>query len=128
MFNSAWYANLIKPAFSPPDWVFAPVWMFLYFLIFVSLIIYVLNCVKDKKIGYYCFIVQLLLNIVWVPVFFRLKSIGGGFVVIILLDAVVFLTICQFFKVSKIAAILLIPYFLWLLFATYLNIGYFALN
>ena len=130
MFNSIWYTNLIRPALSPPSWVFSPVWTFLYILIFISLACYIKSKSKneDKKLGYCFFIIQMFLNLIWTPVFFGLKSISGAFAVIILLDIFVILTIYKFFKSSKIAGLLLIPYFIWIIFATYLNLGYMLLN
>ena len=128
MFNSIWYQNLIKPDFSLPDWVFAPVWAVLYVLIFLALAFYINSEGENKNQGYTFFIMQMLLNIIWTPVFFGMKSILGGLVIIILLDIFVFLTMYKFFQSSKIAGFLLLPYFIWLIFATYLNIGYFILN
>jgi len=128
MFNSSWYLNLIKPSFSPPNWLFAPVWTVLYVLIFASLAIYINSENTDKKWGYIFFVIQMLLNIIWSPVFFGLQSLSFGLIVIILLDTFVILTIIKFFQVSKIAGILLIPYLLWIIFATYLNVGYLILN
>lgn len=128
MFNSVWYKNLIKPPFAPPDWLFAPAWGILYITIILAFIIYCLKPAQNKKSGYIYFAVQLLLNILWTPVFFGLKNIFLGLFVIIILDIFVYLTIRDFYRVSKLAGILLIPYFVWILFATYLNIGYFLLN
>lgn len=128
MFNSNWYNSLIKPPFAPPDNLFAPVWGVLYLLIFVSLVLYILKPDTDKLKGYVFFAIQMGLNIIWSPVFFITKSILGAFIIIILLDIFVVLTVKHFYRVSKIAGILLVPYLLWILFATYLNIGYLILN
>ena len=128
MFNSIWYENLIKPEFSPPNWIFAPAWTFLYISIFASLAFYI-NCSdENKNHGYILFIIQMFLNIVWTPIFFGLKNITGALIVIILLDIFVFLMMYKFFQSSKLAGLILIPYFIWILFATYLNIGYAILN
>ncbi len=128
MYNSTWYMNLTKPVFSPPNWVFTPVWSFLYITLFSALSIYIYSYGENKNLGYLFFIIQMLLNIIWSPVFFGLKSIFGALIVVILLDIFVILTIWKFFKVSKIAGIILIPYLIWILFATYLNIAYLILN
>jgi len=128
MFNSNWYETLNSPLLTPPNSVFAPVWIILYFLIFVSLMVYILSENKDKKYGYLFFIIQLFLNLMWVPVFFLKRNILGALFLIILLDIFVFLTLKKFYKISKWSGHLLIPYFLWILFATYLNFGYFFLN
>lgn len=128
MFNSIWYSNLTKPAFSPPNWIFTPVWSILYISIFTSLAFYINSEISNKKSGYIYFALQMLFNFIWSPIFFGLQNILGGLIVVILLDIFVFLTIIEFFKVSKIAGIILIPYFIWIIFATYLNIGYLILN
>lgn len=128
MFNSFWYHNLIKPPFTLDDSIFKPAWIILYTVIFISLIFYITSKNDDKKSGYIYFIIQLFLNFVWTPVFFGLKNISLALFVIILLDIFVLLTIKRFYCVSKIAGLLLVPYFLWICFATYLNIGYFVLN
>ena len=128
MFNSSWYDSLISPSIVPPAWVFAPVWFVLYVLMFISLAFYIISNVEDKKFGYMFFIIQFLLNLAWSPVFFGLKSILGGLIVVISLDIFVFLTLKNFCCASKWACIFLIPYFLWILFATYLNLRYLMLN
>ena len=128
MFKSDWYFNLLKPVFTPPDGVFMPVWSILYCSIFLAFLLYIFTPVQNKKSGYVYFTVQLALNLLWTPAFFYLKNIVLALVVIIWLDILVALTIKSFYKVSKISALLLIPYLVWVLFATYLNIGYFVLN
>ena len=128
MFNSIWCQNLVKPYLAPPNWIFAPIWTVLYILIFASLVFYIYTPIKNKELGYILFFIQILLNILWSPFFFGLKSILGALIILILLDVVLVFTIVQFFKVSKIAGIILIPYLIWILFATYLNIAYLILN
>lgn len=128
MFNSNWYFNLVKPYLVPPNWLFRSVWTILYCTILASFILYYRKSFFNKKTGYIYFSIQLLLNLIWTPVFFGMKNIFLGFVIISLLDIFIFLTIKKFYSVSKISAYLLIPYFLWTLFATYLNIGYLLLN
>lgn len=136
MFNSIWFDNLIQPPFAPPSVIFAPVWTALYILIFLALIIYIFKSreeknsffTEDKLNGYIAFTVQMLLNLAWSPVFFGLKNISAAFAVIIFLDLFAILTAKKFRSVSKFAGILFVPYILWLLFATYLNLGYLILN
>jgi len=128
MFDSLWYDSLIKPPFAPPDWIFAPAWTILYLMILFAFCFYFLKQAENKKSGYVFFAVQMFLNLIWSPIFFHHKSIIFAFIVIILLDIFVFLTIKKFYEVSKISAILLIPYFTWVIYATYLNIGYLILN
>lgn len=129
MINLDWYANLNKPLLTPPDWIFSPTWIVLYITIFVSLIIFTTTVArKDKIKGYVLFILQLLLNILWTPVFFVFKNVGLAFMIIILLDVLVYFTIKSFYKVSRQAGIILLPYFVWILYATYLNAGICFLN
>ena len=128
MFKSVWYYNLIKPPFVPPNWIFPPVWSILYLTLFVALLLYVFKPSQNKKSGYIYFATQLILNLLWTPAFFYLKNIVLPLIVIILLDIFVILTIKSFYKVSKISALILIPYLIWILFATYLSIGYLVLN
>lgn len=128
MFNSIWYENLTRPFLSPPRWVFAPVWGFLYLTIFISFVLYFLKKDKNKLKGYIYFSIQIILNFLWTPAFFGAKNILLALIIIILLDIFLILTIKNFYPVSKIASILLIPYLIWTLFATYLNFSYFILN
>ena len=128
MYNSDWYNSLIKPFLSPPDGVFLPVWTVLYITILISFILYFINPNKNKKTGYIFFFVQLVLNLSWSFVFFKFKSISGGLIIIFLMGVFIFLTIKKFYSVSKISGLILIPYFLWVLFATYLNLGFLILN
>ena len=129
MYNSYWYSNLIKPAFTPPAVIFSPVWIFLYATLLVSLILFsVKPAYENKLLGYLCFITQMLLNLIWSPAFFYFKNIGLALIIIILLDIFVILTMKRFFTVSKTAAIILLPYLIWISFATYLNTGFFILN
>lgn len=128
MFKSVWYYNLTKPPLAPPDWIFPPVWSILYFSMLVALLLYLFKLAQNKKSGYIYFIAQLFLNLLWTPAFFYLQNIVLALIVIILLDIFVILTIKSFYKVSKISCLILIPYLVWILFATYLNIGYLVLN
>ena len=128
MFTSSLYYNLLKPPLAPPDWIFPPVWSILYFSMLVALLLYLFKLAQNKKSGYIYFIAQLILNLLWTPAFFYLQNIVLALIVIILLDIFVILTIKSFYKVSKISGLILMPYLLWILFATYLNIGYLVLN
>ena len=128
MYNSSWYNNLAKPAFAPPDWIFASVWGILYTTILVSFVLYMTKSAPNKKSGYIYFTAQLILNFIWSPVFFIMKNMALALLVIIFMIIFTFLTVKSFFKASKIAGILLLPYFLWICFAAYLNLGYLVLN
>lgn len=128
-FNSKWYNLLSKPFLNPPSYVFRPVWTILYVTILVALAIYVFkNTDRNKFKGYIYFSIQVILNALWSPLFFYFKNMKTAFIVIILLDIFVLLNIKEFYRVSKVAGLILIPYFLWIAFATYLNFGFILLN
>jgi len=123
-----WYAGLVKPSLNPPSWIFGPVWVTLYALMGVALWLIWKSDSPQKIKAIWLFVIQLVLNAIWSPVFFGLHSIGDALAIIILLWAAIVLTIFVFAKVSKTAAYLLIPYILWVSFAGYLNYSIWALN
>jgi translocator protein len=125
---SSWYPTLIKPNFSPPAWLFAPVWVLLYFLMGISLYLIWQNKAKDNKKSLIIFGIQLILNAFWSFLFFGLKSPLYGLIDILLLLAAIIFTIAFSFKISYYAAILLIPYLAWVCFATILNYSIMSLN
>ncbi len=124
-----WYDMLVKPSFNPPDWVFSPVWTMLYTLMGISLFL-VLNSEKsgDRAQGIVFFTIQLVLNGLWSIVFFGMHQILGAFIVIILLLIFIILSIVKFYRISKPAAYLLVPYLLWVSFAAVLNFSLYQLN
>ena len=127
--NLIWYNSLQKPLFTPPSGIFAPVWGVLYVLMFVSFWIMIYSDKnQDKKLAVILFSVQLLLNFSWTPVFFYFHNIKLAFIIILLLAILLVLTIVKFLEVSKLSGILLIPYFLWVIFAMYLNFEFMILN
>ena len=129
MIDYSWYSALIQPPLKPPAWLFSPVWTILYISMVVALVLYIRKpSIKSKTWGFVLFFTQLLVNFAWTPAFFGMKNIGLALAIIILLDILVLFNIIEFLKISKSAGRTLIPYFLWLLFATYLNIGIFVLN
>ena len=129
MYSSVWFDNLIKPVFQPPAWIFSPVWIVFYALLLVSVILYSLTLTSKKKLGgYICFIVHMVFNLLWSPVFFLLHRIDIAlFIIFIMLFSAVLMIIC-FFRVSKLSGLILFPYFLWLIFAAYLNYQILILN
>lgn len=120
-----WYNALQKPSWTPPGWVFAPVWTFLYVLIGIS--IWYIWVRPDKplknKLPYFFFFLQIALNLLWPFVFFYQKSIGWSLVVMCFLWIAIEMNIRSFYPYSKKAAYLLIPYFLWVTYALTLNIA-----
>ena len=126
---NTWYAQLTKPEFSPPNWVFAPVWNILYLLMAVSLyFVWSSDGQKTKKRALMAFAFQLVLNMTWSAVFFGLRSPAGGFLVILILIAAILCNISLFGRISRKSALLLLPYLCWVGFASYLNYGYWILN
>lgn len=123
-----WYAELDKPPLNPPNGVFGPVWTTLYLLIGLSLYKFWTAEGSEKKWGYIVYGTQLALNALWSIVFFGLQQPLLGVIVIALLDIAVIATVILFYKHSKLAAYLLLPYLLWISFATYLTIGVWTLN
>ena len=129
MFDLSWYRTLNQPAFTPPDWIFAPVWALIYIIIFIAFVIYaVKKTSNDKKWGYFLFFLQMILNLCWSPIFFCFHNIGLALTLVVLMDIIVFLMIIEFIRISKTAGLLLIPYLIWLIYATYLNAGFLTLN
>lgn len=129
MKNIEWFDSLNKPFLAPPDWFFTPVWIVLYIMITASLLIFISGgMTKEKRIPLVFFFTQLALNLAWTPVFFGMQNITGAFIIIIFMYIFLLLTIITFFKHSKTASLLQIPYLLWISFAAYLNFGYLVLN
>lgn len=128
--SSSWYGSLIKPWFVPPPFVFAPVWTLLYVMMGIALYLVWMEGLDTPGVrrALFFFAVQLLLNAIWSPVFFGLQSPGLALVVIIMLLGAVLLTIRQFLGVRREAAWLLLPYVLWIGFATVLNASILLLN
>lgn len=125
-----WYSTLNKPSFSPPNWVFGPVWTILYFMMGVAAYIIWSKGLASKKIRYALsfFLIQLFFNFLWSIIFFGLRSPVLAFINILLLWIFIFLTILKFHKISKSAAYLLIPYLIWVSFASILNFSIIILN
>lgn len=123
---SSTYAVLNKPEFFPPAWVFAPVWTVLYVLMGIAAYL------VWKKEGFgkplVIFLVQLALNLLWTPIFFYFHLYLLAFIEIIALILAVLMTTLSFFKRSKPAALLMLPYLLWILFASFLNFIIFRTN
>lgn len=124
-----WYALLDKPTLTPPDSYFRIIWGILYFLMVISFYM-VLRKAKgrDYQQAHQIFLSQLLLQIIWCFFFFFMGYIGIAMAVIILLDWMVWRMLKNFHKTSPEAALLNYPYFIWLIYATWLNISFVYLN
>lgn len=121
-----WYKNLRKPFFAPPDWIFSPVWVILFLLMGVAL--FLVWQKREKGEARVIFITQLFLNILWTIFFFSLKSPGLAFIELVLLWFAVLCNIVSFYKISRTAGLLLLPYILWVSFAGVLNFTIWMIN
>ena len=128
--DSEWYRTLVKPSFNPPSWVFAPVWTTLYLLMGIAAYLVWKQGLQNRAVkqALLIFVAQLVLNGIWSPVFFGMHQVGGALLVIILLWLMIVLTILRFYPLSRVAAYLLIPYLLWVSFASVLNFAIWRLN
>lgn len=124
-----WYQNIEKPFFNPPNFVFGPVWTLLFTLLGISLYLVITSKdSKNKKIGLTLFIIQFILNILWSFLFFGLNNPFLSLIEIVILLFFILLTTIYFYKVNKNAGLILIPYILWVSFATILNLSIYLLN
>ncbi len=124
----SWYQMIEKPSFNPPSWVFGPAWTTLYILMGIALYIIWTSNHFLKKRALQLFGIQLFLNAIWSPAFFGLESPIAGLIVIIPLWVAILACIKLFYPISKWAAFLLIPYIIWVSFATILNASIWYLN
>ncbi|HUU07940.1 MAG TPA: TspO/MBR family protein [Dehalococcoidales bacterium] len=127
---TTWYAALQKPAFTPPNWLFAPAWLTLYLLMAIAAFLIWRKGLaqKEVKTALLIFAIQLILNALWSVAFFGLKSPLAGVIVIALLWVAILFTILRFFRLSVAAGALLLPYILWVSFAAALNMAIWQLN
>jgi benzodiazapine receptor len=128
-----WYNMLTHPPGTPPNWVFGPVWMLLYTMIGTAILVYVLRAIKRElrhELRTTCIVlaIHLAMNLSWTALFFGLQQPIWALIDLILLDLTGLWIIKRIGSVSPFARNLLIPYLLWILYATYLNAGIVALN
>lgn len=122
-----WYKNLKKPSFNPPNSIFGPVWITLYALMGISFYFIIINP-QRSTVAITVFILQLVLNFCWSFIFFTLKQLTFAFVEIVLLLCMILATIIVFWPINPLSSLLLIPYFLWVSFATLLTYSIIKLN
>jgi translocator protein len=124
-----WYGTLKKPSWNPPGWVFGPVWTTLYLMMAVAAwLVWRQGGWGKQRKPLVIFLVQLVLNAAWTPLFFGLKNPGLAFAEILLLWLAIAATIAVFRRVSRAAAWLLVPYLVWVSFAAALNFTLWRLN
>jgi tryptophan-rich sensory protein len=131
-FNSVktWYLTLTKPSFNPPSAVFGPVWTILFLMMGIALFLVWQKGLDAPgvKVALLIFAAQLILNILWSIIFFGLKLPLFAFIEIVILWIFILLTIINFYRISHPAGLILIPYILWVSFASVLNFAIFLLN
>ncbi len=127
----AWYSALAKPGFTPPAWVFAPVWTLLYALMGIALYL-VWQKRKERRIqvmhAVLFFALQLIVNVKWSLLFFGMHSPLFGLLDILVLLALILITAFKFYRIDKRAGYLFIPYVVWVVFAALLNAAIWMLN
>ncbi len=124
-----WYAQLQKPSWNPPNWIFGPVWTLLYVAMAVAAwLVWKRGGLAAQHRALTLFLVQLVFNALWSPLFFGLHNPVLGFVDIVLLWTALVFTVLAFWKVSRVAGGLLVPYLLWVTFAASLNLALWRLN
>ena len=126
---TTWYAFINKPLFSPPNWIFGPVWTLLYILMGISafLIWKKRDNLKTKQALVF-YGIQLILNALWSIIFFGMHNPGLALLEIIILWLFILITLIKFYKINKTAGLLFIPYLLWVSFASILNYVIWMLN
>ena len=127
--NSAWFSALEMPATYPPSWLFGVVWTVLYALMgFALATIAAAKGARGRGVAVLAFAIQLALNLAWSPMFFASHRITGALILLGLLDLAVIVTIALFWRIRRSAALLLMPYLDWILFATLLTWQILELN
>jgi benzodiazapine receptor len=118
--SDRWYLKLNKSSLTPPGYIFSIVWPILYILMSISVWI-IWNKEKEITFPIQLYIIQLILNFTWSPLFFKYHCINESLFLLLLIWILVFIIIDLFYSIDKIAGLLLIPYLIWLTFAFYLN-------
>lgn len=126
----AWYASLEKSTLNPPSWLFAPVWTTLFLLMGVAAFLVWQKGLakKEVKVALAAFGAQLALNTLWSIIFFGMRSPGAALVEIVFLWVAIAATMVLFYKISKPAGLLFLPYIAWVSFAAFLNYSIWTLN
>jgi len=124
-----WYQEIAKPPWTPPEWVFGPVWTVLYALMGISLwLVWRSGGWSNARVAIALFGAQLLLNAAWSMIFFGARSPGLAFAEILLLLCAILATMVAFWPHSRLACVLLAPYAAWSSFAAYLNLTIWRMN
>lgn len=121
-----WYSSLNKPSWNPPGWLFGPVWTLLYLMMATAAWLVWKKCGLGMALGFYG--IQLVLNAAWTPIFFGAHQLGWALMDIIAMWMAILVTMVAFFRVSKVAGGLMVPYFGWVSFAMVLNYVLWRMN
>ena len=127
--GGTWYQSLTQPSFTPPPWVFGPVWTVLYLMI--AIVAYRITYAPEsswKMPALALWALQIALNTLWTPVFFGAKNLGGAMIYIALLWVTICLLILVTMRVNRVSSLLLLPYLAWVSFAGVLNFAFWSLN
>jgi benzodiazapine receptor len=130
---ATWYAALAKPSFNPPNWIFAPVWTALYgFMAIAAWLVWRTPklgvTAASRRAGLILFVIQLCLNALWTPLFFRFHQLLAALIVIVFLWVAIVLATVRFWQVDRLAGVLMLFYLAWVSFATALNFEIYRLN
>ena len=126
-YKEPWYSQLIKSNFNPPDWIFAPVWTTLYFMMTLAIWFYWHS--KNREMNtIYIYFIHIVFNTTWSIVFFGLHQILLALIVLLILIILIIILILKFKRVNKVSLYLMIPYLLWSCYALFLNLNLFILN
>ena len=121
-FGNRWFDALEKPAIMPPGWAFGAAWTVLYILMGLAFaMILHARGARGRGGAIALFLLQLLLNLAWSPLFFRAHQVGSALILILVLLVVVAVTALLFARIRRVAGLLLLPYLAWLVFASFLN-------
>ena len=126
-YKEPWYSELVKPSFSPPDWIFAPVWITLYLSMVFAIWLIWLNPKKTQKV-FTVYFAHLFINASWSITFFAFHQVLASLLIIALIIFFVIWLIKLYYPINKISAVLMLPYLIWLGFAFSLNYTIFVLN
>ncbi|MFH1074375.1 MAG: TspO/MBR family protein [Candidatus Firestonebacteria bacterium] len=126
----SWYMEINKPSFNPPNWIFGPVWTALYLLMGIAFFLIWKKGLNNNKVknAAVVFLVQLIVNFLWSVIFFGGRSYIGGLITIAILWLLILANITMFYRISKPAGLILLPYILWVSFASILNYYIYILN
>ena len=123
------YTELSRPAWAPPGWIFGPMWTTLYVLMGISAwLVWRERHQASARTGLWLFVIQLAVNSLWTWLFFAWRTGVGALAGIIVLALLIIATMAAFARVKRVAAVLLVPYLIWVLFATALTVSVWRLN